>query len=270
LGEPHLQRPGPINEKVANKLADLHNLLRDSGYAGHDLEVFLIRLVYCLFADDTGIFPKDHFLVFIEDRTNENGTDTGTLLNFLFNEVLNRPPEDRQAALDADLQQFDYVNGNLFAQQIRTPVFNRTMRETLLEACRQDWSKVSPAIFGALFQHVMSDQERREIGAHYTSEKNIQKVVSGLFLDDLKREFERMRASIPRLQQFRQRLSGLRFLDPACGCGNFLVITYRDCACSSWTFLSSFGSFEDRKSKIYFSMRPHSPLSTWMRFTELK
>lgn len=218
----------PINIEVANKLADLHNELRNSGYGGHDLEVFLIRVVYCLFADDTGIFPKDHFRVFLDDRTNENGSDTGTLLNFLFNEVLNRAPEDRQAALDDDLQQFDYVNGNLFAEEIRTPVFNRAMREILLEACRPDWSKVSPAIFGSLFQHVMTNQERRVIGAHYTSEKNISKIVRGLFLDDLRRDFEGIKFNVNRLQQFRTRLSRMRFFDPACGCGNFLVITYRE------------------------------------------
>jgi hypothetical protein len=218
----------PINIAVANQLAVLHNALRDNGYRGHDLEVFLIRLVYCLFADDTGIFPRDHFRVFLEERTNENGTDTGAMLNFLFTEILNRPPENRQRNLDADLQQFDYINGNLFAEQIATPVFDREMRASLLEACRYDWGKVSPAIFGSLFQHVMDAGERRSLGAHYTSEKNILKLVSGLFLDELKAEFDAIKFSARRLQEFRLRLSRMKFFDPACGCGNFLVITYRE------------------------------------------
>ncbi len=200
----------PINIAVANQLAELHNALRDNGYGGHDLEVFLIRLVYCLFADDTGIFPRDHFRIFLEERTNENGSDTGAMLDFLFTEILNRPSENRQKTLDADLQQFDYINGNLFAERIATPVFNREMRSILLEACRYDWSKVSPAIFGSLFQHVMDDAERRAIGAHYTSEKNILKLVSGLFLDELKAEFETIKFNVRRLDEFRTRLSRMR------------------------------------------------------------
>lgn len=136
------QDQDPINIAAANTLGDLHNALRDNGYRGHDLEVFLIRLVYCLFADDTGIFPRDHFRVFLEERTNENGSDTGAMLDFLFTEILNRPIPDRHRTLDTDLQQFDYINGNLFAERIATPVFNHEMRGILLEACRYDWSKV--------------------------------------------------------------------------------------------------------------------------------
>jgi hypothetical protein len=217
----------PVNIAVALKMGDLHDALKESGYSGHKLEIFLVRLVYCLFADDTGIFPKDHFRFFLEEKTDENGADLGAMLNVLF-QLLDTPGSERQTNLDEDLQQFPHVNGSLFAERIDLPFFNRKMRKILLEACSFDWSKVSPAIFGSLFQSVMDEVKRRNLGAHYTSEKNILKVVRGLFLDELYAEFEKVKHSVARLRQFHGRLARLRFFDPACGCGNFLVITYRE------------------------------------------
>jgi hypothetical protein len=217
----------PVNIQVAEKIGELHDELLASGYNGHKLEIFLVRLVYCLFADDTGVFPKDTFRFFIEERTNENGSDVGSMLQMLF-QILDTPENIRQTTLDEDLQQFRYVNGALFSEIIPLPIFNRKMRETLLQACSFDWGKVSPAIFGSLFQSVMDKDKRRNLGAHYTSEKNILKLVQGLFLDDLYAEFAKYQQNLARLKQFHEKIASLKFFDPACGCGNFLVITYRE------------------------------------------
>lgn len=217
----------PVNIAVAEKMGELHDALVESGYSGHKLEVLLVRLVYCLFADDTGIFTKDSFRFFLEERTDESGANLGGMLSMLF-QLLDSDVKDRQTSLDDELQQFPHVNGALFAQRLDLPVFNVRMRRILLEACGFDWSKVSPAIFGSLFQSVMDDERRRNLGAHYTSEKNILKVVRSLFLDDLYAEFQTVKNSRPRLNSFHDKVARLKFFDPACGCGNFLVITYRE------------------------------------------
>jgi len=204
-----------------------------SGYEGHDLERFLVRLVFCLFADDTGIFtPKGIFLDFVRDRTSDDGSDLGPLLGQLF-EVLNRPINKRQTTLDEDLQQFEYINGDLFAERLPMPAFDSGMRKLLFDACTFDWSAVSPAIFGALFQSVMDKQKRRAIGAHYTTEQNILKLIHPLFLDDLRAELDRLKArrdtgQTAALKAFQKKLAAIRCFDPACGCGNFLVIAYRE------------------------------------------
>ena len=222
----------PVNIEAAELVGHLHDALEASGYTGHRLEVFLTRIVFCLFADDTGIFePRDIFLEFIEARTKEDGSDLGALLNQLF-EVLDTPEDQRQSNLDEDLARFPYVNGSLFADPIRTPAFDSGMRARLIEAARFNWSGISPAIFGSLFQSVMNREERRKAGAHYTTEKNIMKVIGPLFLDGLRAEFDAILARKTQrkklLEAFQDKLAGLTFLDPACGCGNFLIITYRE------------------------------------------
>jgi len=165
----------PVNIKAAELVGLLHDEIKASGYAGHKLEQFLVRIVFCLFADDTGIFqPKDILWDWLENRTRPDGSDTGPLLNKLF-EVLNTPEDARAATLDQDLTQFPYVNGRLFAEYFPPPDFNASMRAALLNACRFDWTPISPAIFGSLFQSVMDPKERREKGAHYTSEKTSSK-----------------------------------------------------------------------------------------------
>ena len=223
----------PVNIEASERIARLHDALAESGYDGHDLELFLVRMVFCLFADDTGIFePRDIFLQFIEERTSPDGSDFGPYLARLF-QVLNTPEERRQTKIDEDLARFPYVNGELFAAPLRIPDFDAEMRQSLLDACLFDWTAISPAIFGALFQSVMEPAERRAQGAHYTTEQNIRKVIEPLFLDDLRAEFARLKARrdnrrIPDLYTFQQKLGQLTFLDPACGCGNFLIIAYRE------------------------------------------
>ena len=223
----------PVNIQASELMGQLHDALKESGYTGHDLELFLVRTVFCLFADDTGIFePRDSFLDFLETRTREDGTDVGPWLARLF-QVLDTPEGTRQRALDEDLARFPYVNGALFHDPLRIPDFDAPMRQALLDACRFDWTTISPAIFGALFQSVMDPAERRSQGAHYTTEQNILKVIEPLFLDDLRAEFARLQArqdsrKRATLLAFQQRLGALRFFDPACGCGNFLIIAYRE------------------------------------------
>ena len=223
----------PANIEAAELVGRLHDALADAGHKGHDLERFLVRVVFCMFADDTGVFePRDIFLDFIETRTGEDGADLGPWLAQLF-EVLDTPEGERAATLDEDLARFPYVNGDLFKGHLRTFSFDGAMRGALLDACRFDWSNISPAIFGALFQSVMDPVERRAQGAHYTTEKNILKVIEPLFMDDMRAEFERLRARrdrgrIAALRQFQAKLGGLAFFDPACGCGNFLIIAYRE------------------------------------------
>ena len=223
----------PANIEAAELVGRLHDALTEAGYRGHDLERFLVRIVFCLFADDTGVFePRDIFLDFIETRTGEDGADLGALLMQLF-QVLDTPQADRLATLDEDLARFPYINGDLFNGPLRIPAFNSDMRERLLDLCRFDWSNISPAIFGSLFQSVMDPKERRAKGAHYTTERNILKVIEPLFMDDLRTEFERLKSRkdsrrLPELRAFQAKLGQLKFLDPACGCGNFLIIAYRE------------------------------------------
>ena len=222
----------PANIEAAEQVGRLHDALKATGYRGPDLERFLVRIVFCLFADDTGLFePRDIFFDFIEMRTGVDGADLGPWLAQLF-QVLDTPDADRTATLDEDLARFPYVNGDLFQETLRIPSFNAAMRQALCEACRFDWSKISPAIFGALFQSVMDPAERRAEGAHYTTEQNILKVIEPLFLDDLRAEFAHVQdlktRRAARLRAFHAKLGSLTFLDPACGCGNFLVIAYRE------------------------------------------
>ena len=222
----------PVNIQASELMGTIHDELEASGYKGHDLERFLVRLVFMLFADDTGIFePREILQDYIVNRTQPDGSDTGSKLAELFH-VLNTPENARNKNLDEDLNKFPYVNGDLFGEPLPFASFTAQMRETLIEACNFNWAKVSPAIFGSLFQSVMDAKERRKKGAHYTTEKNILKVIGPLFLDDLKAEFARLkelkRGRAKGLEAFRQGLGKLTFLDPACGCGNFLIIAYRE------------------------------------------
>jgi hypothetical protein len=223
----------PVNIEASERMGRLHDALKESGYIGHDLERFLVRLLFCLFADDTGIFePRDIFYDLIAERTQEDGSDVGQWLIQLF-EVLNSPVDRRQRRLDEVLQQFPYVNGDLFSERLPIPAFDAGMRLLLLDVCEFAWDAISPAIFGSLFQSVMNTDERRQAGAHYTTEKNILKVIKPLFLDELQDEFGRLsqRRNGGRgaaLVRFHDKLASLKFFDPACGCGNFLIIAYRE------------------------------------------
>ena len=191
--------------------------------------MYLTRLLFLLFGDDAGLWEQDLFYRFVlEETTAEN---LGPQLNSLF-EVLNTSENRRPSYLPEHLAKFPYVNGSIFADQMRTEYFDPDMREALLNACRFHWSHISPAVFGSMFQLVKSKEARRNDGEHYTSEKNILKTLEPLFLDELRAEANRLikakSTPVKKLREFRDSLSDMLFVDPACGSGNFLVVAYRE------------------------------------------
>jgi hypothetical protein len=222
----------PANEKAYAKMCELHDALKAGGFGGHELERLLVRILFCVFAEDTGIFEPESFTNFIRQQTREDGSDIGAQLNLLFDWLNNEQAESRLEDTDA-LYGFRYVNGGLFAERLGFPRCNRAMRDALIECCEFHWAKISPAVFGSLFQGVINDRARRQQGAHYTSERDIMKVIRSLFLDDLRAEFEQLKRDRStrrraNLEAFQTKLRNLKFLDPACGCGNFLVLGYRE------------------------------------------
>ena len=201
----------PVNVNAAAALGKLHDALKASGYTEHPLEVLLVRLLFCLFADDTGIFqPAQAFRAFVEERTEPDGSDLGARLAQLF-QVLNTAEPKRSTHLDAQLASFPYINGKLFEESLPLADFNAPMREALLDACALDWSAISPAIFGSLFQSIMNAEARRNLGAHYTSEENILKLIKPLFLDALWAEFEKVKTTATACLSFTKSCATSRF-----------------------------------------------------------
>lgn len=215
------------NIGAARLMGDLHERLSAGGYEGHDASVLLTRLLFLLFGDDTGMWEKALFAEFVETRTQADGSDTGAQLAHLF-QVLDQPVNRRPDALDELLARFPYVNGGLFRDRIDIPSFTREMRAALIECCHFNWAAISPAIFGSMFQAVKSRTARRGLGEHYTTEANIMKVVGPLFLDQFRADFKAAHHNVNQLKRLRSRVGEYRYLDPACGCGNFLVIAYRE------------------------------------------
>ncbi len=222
-----IQEQDHVNINAAEKMGKLHDQMKEVGYDGHPLELYLVRLLFCLFAEDTGIFERQQFQEYLEEKTNEDGSDLAHHLNSLFY-VLNTHESKRLKNLDEQLSAFPYINGKLFEEMLPPASFDSSMRQSLLDCCALDWSRISPAIFGSLFQSIMDKAARRNLGAHYTSEKNILKLIKPLFLDELWEEFEKIKTNRNKLLDFHKKLRRLKFLDPACGCGNFLVIAYRE------------------------------------------
>ena len=237
-----------VNRNAAYAIALLHEALLESGFVGDDLEVFLTRLLFCLFADDTGIFGEKQMFTRLLAQSKPDGTDLRGTLDVLFDQILSIPEARRQRTVRGQtIDKFAYVNGDLFKERGQIPIFDGPMRQLLLNCTVDlDWSQISPAIFGAMFQGVLEHSgesapdktsphqrtpSRRELGAHYTSERNILRVIEPLFLNALRAEFEAAqfrRDGKKTLTAFYNKLATLKFLDPACGCGNFLVIAYRE------------------------------------------
>ena len=222
-----LKEQDPVNLKAAEAMAKLHDKLKEIGYDGHNLELYLVRLLFCLFADDTTIFNKNIFYDYIRTHSSEDGANLASVINEVF-EILNTPLEKRLKNISEELNAFPYVNGKLFEERLPLASFDSKMRSTLLNCSALDWGSISPAIFGSMFQGVMDRDKRRNLGAHYTSERNILKLISPLFLDELQAEFEKAKTNEKLLRALHHKISKMRFLDPACGCGNFLIVTYRE------------------------------------------
>ena len=216
------------NVRAAEKMALLHDELKEHGYDGLDLEIYLVRLLFCLFASDTSIFSKGNFYDYIVN-SKEDGSDLSHRLSDLFN-VLNMTEEAKakRKLLSEELKQFRFINGRFFNDRLPLADFNAKMRKLLWECRSFDWSTISPAIFGAMFQGAMKKDLRRKLGAHYTDLDNMLKLLNPLFLDDLWQEFERVKTTPAALDKFHNKIASLKFLDPACGCGNFLMLAYRE------------------------------------------
>ena len=213
--------------RAARVMADLYEALDGSGYSDHEASIFLIRTLFCLYGDDAGLWERDLFTEFLKTRTREDGSDLGAQLAVLY-QTLKTPMECRQSTLDELTARFPYVNGGIFEEQLNIPSFSSAMRDELMRACAFDWSGISPAVFGSLFQAVKSPEARRELGEHYTSETNILKTLGPLFLDELRQKFADHVHDAKKLTDLRKELGELRIMDPACGCGNFLVVAYRE------------------------------------------
>ena len=225
----------PVDIKASAMMGDIFTMLSRQGYGSPHVERFLVRLAFCMFAEDTGIFDRGIFESYVRTRTSPDGSDLGPRLANLF-EVLDTAEGDRQGNLDDDLGAFPHIDGDLFSGRIDIPACNAELRRLVLRSCEFDWSRVSPVIFGSLFQGVMDPSEKHREGAHYTTEENIMRVIGPLFLDALGAELDAIlgggrRGAARRkreLARFQGRLSELRFLDPACGSGNFLIVSYRE------------------------------------------
>ena len=217
----------PVNQKATRILGEIFDSMSKSGYIPGDTEQYLPRLAFCMFADDTDIFEHGQFGRLLAQT---NGSTLGPMLDHLF-QVLDTPKDRRQSSLDPVLAAFPYVDGRLFGRRLAVAALTDHTQQLIVKADSYNWSQINPAIFGGMFQNVLNTEKRRRAGAHYTTEENIMKVIRPLFLDQLYREFEtaksgtNWRAALERLQN---KLAGLRFLDPACGSGNFLAISYRE------------------------------------------
>jgi hypothetical protein len=235
------QGENPADVKAAEKMAKLFDLIKDDNFdesnkddteALHGLNVFLTRLLFCFFAEDTEIFKDNQFSNAIQSHTKDDGSDLSDYLNRLFL-VLNTADRDRaqlpNAPLPEYLDNFPYVNGGLFADDIPSPTFSAKSRRMLIECGSQlDWSDINPDIFGSMIQAVVHPDQRGGMGMHYTSVTNIMKVIEPLFLNDLYEELEKFENSATKLQKLQQRLGEIKIFDPACGSGNFLIIAYKE------------------------------------------
>ena len=227
-----IKEEDPANIEAAELLAGLHDTLEAGAYPQNDLDRFLVRILFCLFAEDTGIFEPNAFQDYLRNHTTEDGDDLGARLEQFFR-VLDTEESRRQAGISEELASLPYVNGELFRERLDFAAFNYDMRARLLACTEFNWSRISPAIFGSLFQSIMQPRERRHIGAHYTSERDILKVIRSLFLDALRDELTQIKTDRSsrresRLKDFQSKLASIHLLDPACGCGNFLILAYRE------------------------------------------
>lgn len=217
------------NIQAAAAIGRLHDALKEEGiYEEHELRLFITRLLFLFFADDSAVFQRNYLFQDFLESCKEADT-LGDKLNQLF-EFLNTPDQKRSKTQSEKFKGFEYVNGGLFKERLRTFDFTAKQHRALIDCGNFDWRNISPEIFGTLFQSVMDAQERREAGAHYTEAANIDKVINGLFLENLRAEFEAVKAlkrdKAKKLAAFYQKIQNLQFLDPACGCGNFLIIAY--------------------------------------------
>lgn len=223
-------KENPADVRAAERFAKLYDIItRDNPTAtAHGLNLFLIRLLFCLFAEDTGMFKRDEFTNDIMAYTKADGSDLDDFINKLF-ENLDVHEEQRDASLPSWVKKYPYVDGDLFIEPHESLKFTTESRTKIIDAGKKlDWASINPDILGSMLQAVASEDKRSHLGMHYTSVPNIMKVIKPLFLDDLREEFENARGNVDRLNELYARIGKIKFMDPACGSGNFLIITYKE------------------------------------------
>ena len=225
------QFENPADVKAAERMGKLYDEIKkdnttDTEEEVHNLNVFLTRLLFCFFAEDTNIFEKSQFTHSLINHTQDDGSDLHTHFERLF-QVMNTPDNNR-GNIPAFLNSFPYVNGGLFRNQHNIPQFSRKSRTAIIESGELDWSAINPDIFGSMIQAVITPEHRGGLGMHYTSVPNIMKVIEPLFLNDFYEEFESSKGNSKRLRQLLNRIWNTKYFDPACGSGNFLIITYKE------------------------------------------
>lgn len=225
------QDENPADVKAAEKMAKLFDLIKkdnpdDSPEFVHGLNVFLSRLLFCFFAEDTNIFKENQFTNAIDSHTQVDGSDLNEFIDRFF-KVLNTPNKERENLHDY-LNDFPFVNGGLFIDNIQLPNFSRSSRAAIINSGDQDWSAINPDIFGSMFQAVIGADQRGNLGQHYTSVPNIMKVIEPLFLNELYEDLEKAKGDIKKLASLHKRIANIKIFDPACESGNFLIIAYKE------------------------------------------
>ncbi len=248
----------PADVKAAEKMAKIYDEIvhlnpelvkKDKN---HSLNVFLTRLLFCFFAEDTGIFEDNLFSKTIVNHTNENGNDLADVLAILF-ESLDKNDKEK-ASYPSYIQAFPYVNGKLFAQKADIPILNSKVRKLMIECGGQDWKEINPDIFGSMFQAVSVAEVRSGLGQHYTSVPNIMKVIEPLFLNDLREEYEKADTE-KKLRNLLNRIYNLKIFDPACGSGNFLIIAYKQLRLLEMDIIKKIEEVTGQKTLIYSQLQ---------------
>lgn len=245
-----------LDRDAAYKLGELYDILVVDNpdwiaQGSHQLNIFLSRLLFCFFAEDTGIFDvKSIFTETLANNTKKDGSDVDLFLTTLFKK-LNTP--EGKGSFEPHFDKFPYVNGGLFRDDIQCPKFSTKARQILLDSGELDWSEINPDIFGSMIQAVADPAERNNLGMHYTSVVNILKLIKPLFLDDLYDEFEKNKGKIKGLEALLDRLGKIKFFDPACGSGNFLIITYKELRNLEIQIIKELLDLNATQRKIYFS-----------------
>lgn len=232
-------------EKMAKIYDEIYHHNKDfAATQNHALNVFLTRLLFCFFAEDTGIFPQENqFSKALVEHTAEDGSDLQEFFTLLFEAMDVKDPKNKEK-YPSYIANFPYVNGSLFSDKLPLPIFTPKVRQLMIECGAQNWREINPDIFGSMFQAVKIAEVRAGLGQHYTSVPNIMKVINPLFMDELREEFEKAYDSVERLKKLQKRLTKIRIFDPACGSGNFLIIAYKQLRLLELEIIKRIGNFE--------------------------
>jgi len=249
----------PADVKASNKLAKLYDeILKNNPTTMHEevhaLNVFLTRLLFCYFAEDSNIFEDNLFTNTLSSHTQTDGNDFDEFLSRVF-DVFNTDEKRREVNLPEYLKAFPYVNGGLFRDKHPLPKFTTKSRNILIEIGSLDWSAINPDIFGSMIQAVVTPEHRGDMGMHYTSVPNIMKVMQPLFLDELQEEFEKVKTSKKKLQELINRIANLKIFDPACGSGNFLIIAYKELRRLEMKILAQIDTLSKQKSFVFSEIK---------------